>query len=309
MTERFAAIDLGSNSFRLEAGHFIGRRFISEKYIKETVRLAGGLTVEGALSKKIQEKALIALYGFSMVIKGMDPDCVKAVGTQALRCATNAANFIGQAEKVLGHRIEIISGQEEGRLVFKGCACTLPPSSETRLVIDIGGASTELVLGRGGNVLRSDSFPLGSVNMSARFFGDGLLSEERFCQAMACARRIFDPEAHRFGRPLWDHAYGSAGTIGAVELLARSENWGSAISEEVLAHALRAFSEAGCVTRLNFRGLKPDRRDIIPGGLAILCALFKSLGLQRLETAAGSLRYGLLFELLENWQSMHKQNV
>ena len=299
MTQQFAAIDLGSNSFRLEIGHFEGGRFVSDRYSKETVRLAAGFDASGNFTPRIQEKALISLSNFSLALRGFAAHQVRAVGTQALREAKNARLFLEKAERALGFPIRIISGAEEAGLVFKGCVSSLPKVPERRLVIDIGGASTELALGEGTRPEATTSFPIGSVNMTARFFGDGTITEERLSQAVAYAKSVFEPAAATYGRALWENAYGSAGTIGAILLVARTENWGPVISEEVLARALRAFAEAGSIGSLNLRGLKADRRDIIAGGLATLCALFKTFGVRELKTTSGSLRSGLFHEMLE----------
>lgn len=305
MTEQFAAIDLGSNSFRLEIGHFERGRFVSDRYTKETVRLAAGFDAGGRLTPRIQEKALIALSNFGLAIRGLGPGRVRAVGTEALREAKNSAEFLARAERVLGCPIRVISGAEEAGLVFKGCVSTLPGTPERRLVIDIGGASTELALGEGRALERACSFPIGSVNTTARFFADGCITEERFAEAIAHAKSVIAPAAGLYGHAHWHNAYGSAGTIGAILLVARTENWGPLISEEVLARALRAFAEAKSVSALSLRGLKADRRDIIAGGLAILCALFKTLRIEELKTASGSLRTGLFCEILENQPKDH----
>lgn len=305
MNQQFAAIDLGSNSFRLEIGHFEHRRFISDFYSKETVRLAAGFDPEGNFTPKIQEKALISLSNFALAIKSLPEGNIRVVGTQALREARNASIFLKRAERALGHPIQIISGAKEAELVFKGCASTLPQIPERRLVIDIGGASTELALGKCRKVMAAQSFSIGSVNMTNRFFGDGVINEARLAQAVNYAKDIFSPVSAKYGHDHWDNAYGSAGTIGAILLAAKTENWGPVICEEVLARALRAFAEAGRISELNLRGLKPDRRDILAGGLATLCALFKSFGVQELKTAGGSLRTGLFCEIYEGLVNIH----
>ena len=163
------AVDLGSNSFRVEIGRLEGDSIHTQNYLKETVRLAGGFDDKGALTPEIQARALAALARFNERLAGLPSTQVRAVGTQAMRVATNAADFLKKAEETLGYRIDILSGHEEARLVFKGCAHTLPLSDKRRLVVDIGGASTEIIIGKGLEAQRYESFRMGCVNTSASF--------------------------------------------------------------------------------------------------------------------------------------------
>ena len=163
------AVDLGSNSFRVEIGRVEGERIVTQSYWKETVRLAGGFDKSGALTPEIQARALAALARFNERLAGLPPERVRAVGTQAMRVATNAQDFLRKAQNVLGYPIDILSGHEEARLVFKGCAQTLPPSDKRRLVVDIGGASTEMIIGQGLDAKRYESYRIGCVNTSIRF--------------------------------------------------------------------------------------------------------------------------------------------
>ena len=157
------AVDLGSNSFRVEIGRLEGDSIHTQNYLKETVRLAGGFDDKGALTPEIQARALAALARFNERLAGLPSTQVRAVGTQAMRVATNAADFLKKAEETLGYRIDILSGHEEARLVFKGCAHTLPLSDKRRLVVDIGGASTEIIIGKGLEAQRYESFRMGCV--------------------------------------------------------------------------------------------------------------------------------------------------
>ena len=210
------AVDLGSNSFRVEIGRVEDYRITTESYWKETVRLAGGIDEHGAFTPEIQERALSALRRFREKLEGIDPQNIRAVGTQALRVATNSADFLPRAEEALGHPIEIIAGREEARLVFSGCAHTLPPSSEKRLVVDIGGASTELIIGCGFIAKECESFHVGCVNTSRAYFPDGKITANALKQAQLSAQAEFEEAHQEFSFRNWDAAYGSAGTIGAV---------------------------------------------------------------------------------------------
>lgn len=299
MSEKLAVIDLGSNSFRLEAGRFEGKRFVSERYVKETVRLAAGLGPDGCLTQEIQEKALGSLRLFARVLAEMKPESVRAVGTQALRAAANAPEFLRMAEPVLGVPIRIISGEEEARLSFEGCAKSLSPRPDGPiLVIDVGGASTELSVGLPGRIASAASFPVGCVNTTLRFFREGTLSREAFDAAVKHASALFLKSGAMFSSEKWTAAYGSAGTISAIHSVASAEGWGSGpITKGILCSALDAFVRAVHTDRLRLAGLRPDRREIIAGGLAVLVALFQSLGIEELRLASGSLRTGLFFEM------------
>ena len=200
------AVDLGSNSFRVEIGRVDGDRIITESYWKETVRLAGGLDANGAFTPECQERALSALRRFREKLEGIPAANIRAVGTQALRVAKNSAEFLPKAEEALGHPIEIIAGREEARLVFSGCAHTLPPSNEKRLVVDIGGASTELIVGCGFIAKECESFHVGCVNTSLEFFPDGKITARALKNAQLAAQAEFE-EAHQiFSQRNWDAA-------------------------------------------------------------------------------------------------------
>ena len=177
------AVDLGSNSFRVEIGRVEDYRITTESYWKETVRLAGGIDANDAFTPEIQERALATLRRFREKLENIPPQNIRAVGTQALRTATNAADFLPKAEEALGHPIEIIAGREEARLVCSGCAHALPPSSEKRFVVDIGGASTELIIGCGFIAKECESFHVGCVNTSLAFFPDGKITASALKQA------------------------------------------------------------------------------------------------------------------------------
>ncbi len=300
MTEEMllAAVDLGSNSFRVEIGRVIDNRIVTQNYWKETIRLAAGFEANGALSEEVMSRAEACLLRFNERIGGLPASRVRAVGTQAFREATNASEFLARAERALGYPIDILSGHEEARLVFKGCVSSLPASDGRRLVVDIGGASTEFVLGKGQTAERFESFHVGCVNTSLRFFSDGVLSEERFKRAVVACSAEFEEVIRVFGRGQFDEAYGSAGTFGAVAELSLAL-WGT--EEVTLEHLLavkRQLLKFKHIADIDFPGLKPDRRDVIAGGLAVLIAVFTTLGIERMRVAPGALRVGLLHDLL-----------
>lgn len=295
---RLAAIDLGSNSFRLEIAHVEGDQIVSENSWKETVRLAGGIDREGNLTLAKQEQALQALARIAEKLDGFPRNHVRAVGTQTLRAAKNSDQFIEKAEKVLNCKIEILRGKEEARLVYEGCSYALPASDKRRLIIDIGGGSTECIVGIGHRPMVADSFHVGCVNTSVRFFDGGRISPDRILRAQLAAEAEFagniDPLL-RFG---WDEAYGSSGTAAAVSqvLLTQGISDGT-ITREGLEAIKREVLSSGKVSDIVVAGLKEDRREVIAGGLAVLLAVFNKFGIKSMKPVGGALRYGILHDL------------
>ncbi len=294
-----AAVDLGSNSFRVEIGQVHGERIVTQSCWKETVRLAGGVDSAGALTPEIQEKALGALARFRERLADMPADRVRAVGTQTMRSAANSQEFLKRAEAALGYEIDILSGHEEARLVFKGCARTLPPSGQRRLVVDIGGASTELIIGRGLEADRCESFHIGCVNTSMRFFSDGRITAKTLGKAITACRAALEESIARFGAGNYDEAYGSAGTFGAVSGVCAALGWSDGeIRPEHLERLKKLLLEAKDISSIRIEGLKEDRREVIAGGIAVLAAVFDTLSIASMRPASGALRVGLLYDLL-----------
>jgi exopolyphosphatase/guanosine-5'-triphosphate,3'-diphosphate pyrophosphatase len=218
-------VDLGSNSFRLEIGRVEGTHIARQGYWKETVRLAAGLDDNNKLSKKSIEIAVDTLARMNERLRGMKGEHVRAVGTQTLRQARNLDQFLLEAQHALGFPIEVISGREEARLVFEGCMHTLPTSAARRFVVDIGGASTELIVGRGFAADSAESFKVGCVNTSLRFFKDGRIDRSSLKKAQVAAAAELEEAVSVFSRANWDEAYGSSGTVGAVSEILRAQGW------------------------------------------------------------------------------------
>jgi exopolyphosphatase/guanosine-5'-triphosphate,3'-diphosphate pyrophosphatase len=294
-----AAIDLGSNSFRLEIGQAQGSHIARSGYWKETVRLAAGLAPDGRLSRRAIDQACTCLARMNERLGGMDAAQVRAVGTQTLRQAVNADQFLAEAQRVLGYPIEIISGREEARLVFEGCTRTLPPSRRRRLVVDIGGASTEVIAGRGFTPAHAESFKIGCVGTTLRFFPEGRIDRVSLRRAqVACAAELEEAQDafHRYG---WDEAYGSSGTIGAAALILRSQGWADGnVTASGLARLRQALLDFGEVRRVQFEGIKTERAEVLVGGIAALSAIFDTFGIEEMRPAKGALRAGLLYDLL-----------
>jgi exopolyphosphatase/guanosine-5'-triphosphate,3'-diphosphate pyrophosphatase len=294
-----ASIDMGSNSFRLEIGRCTGNRYRRIDYLKETVRLGAGLDQNGRLSDEAAQRGLACLARFRQRLDGIAPAQLRAVATQTLREATNRDEFLHLAGATLSHPIEVISGREEARLIYKGVA-RLQPGEAPRLVIDIGGRSTEMILGHAANVIRAESFRVGSVSLSMQFFPDGRYSAAAFQAAQVATGAELEEALVPFARQHWRDALGSSGTAGAVSDLLRANGvTDGRITPEALRWCMRACLEAGSADRLQLPGLKPERRAVLGGGLAILYTLATHFEIDCLLPARGALRQGVIFDLEE----------
>jgi exopolyphosphatase / guanosine-5'-triphosphate,3'-diphosphate pyrophosphatase len=294
-----AAVDLGSNSFRLEIGQLTEGRYRRIDYLKETVRLGAGLDADGRLTDEAAARGLKCLQGFAARLAVVDPARVRAVATQTLREARNRDDFLARAQKALGHPVEVISGREEARLIHAGVA-RLQPSDEPRLVVDIGGRSTEMILGQGTTALAAESFAVGCVSLSMRFFGDGRFTAQAFRDAQVAAGAAFEEAADTFARSRWREALGSSGTAGAIsQVLAAAGVTDGTITPAGLAWCVERCLEAGRADKLRLPGLKADRAAVVGGGLAILSALAADFGIDALAPARGALRQGVIFDLAE----------
>lgn len=296
----FAAVDLGSNSFRLEIGRLENGRLRRIDYLKETVRQGSGLDAEHHLSSEAMARGWACLARFGERLANWPAAQVRAVATQTLREARNREVFLERGQRLLGHPIEVIAGREEARLIYLGVTHTLPESHERRLVIDIGGRSTELILGQGHQPQWLQSYPLGSVSWSMRYFPNGRWSRTALRSAEVAAQAVLDEALSHCPRSRWDRAYGCSGTVGAVADVLQTQGWPAAtISAQGLDWLQAQLLEAGSPERLRLPGLKDDRRVVMAGGLAVLRAVFERMQIDTLHLSAGALRHGALFDLLE----------
>jgi len=294
-----AAVDLGSNSFRLEIGRYENGQIQRVDYLKETVRQGGDLDEERNLKPEAIERGLKCLARFGETLKGLPKHHVRAVATQTLREARNRDVFLKLAKKALGYEVEIISGVEEARLIYQGVSRLLPQSDERRLVIDVGGRSTEFILGQHLNAETTDSLRVGSVAWSLKYFADGIFSEKNFQRAEIASESFLDAVADIYQRQYWDVAYGASGTVGAVaDILGCAGFEESRITREGLAWLRHQLIKARTVDKLELTGLKEDRKSVIAGGLSILIGIFDLLKLDRLMVAKGALRHGLLYDMI-----------
>ena len=290
---------MGSNSFRLEIGQLIDGRYRRLDYLKETVRLGAGLDTNGLLTDEAAQRGMTCLARFAQRLKGFDAAQVRAVATQTLREARNRDDFLARAQTTLGFPIEVISGREEARLIYAGVA-RLQPSEVPRLVVDIGGRSTEMIIGQGRKPLRAESFQVGSVSLSLKYFSSGRFTETAFRQAQIAAGAELEEALEPFAATHWREALGSSGTVGAVsQLLAASGITDGTITPEGLRWLMEQCLRAGRIDKLALPGLKEDRRAVIAGGIAILYTLATHFGITELLPARGALRQGVLFDLDE----------
>ena len=294
-----AVVDMGSNSFRLELGRVEGDQIFRLDTWRETLRLGAALDDDGRITPRAQRAALACLARFGERLRGLHPSAVRAVATNTFRVAANAAEFLGKAEAALGFPIDIISGHEEARLIYLGVAHVLPPSPEPRLVIDIGGGSTELIIGRGLDPERLESLKMGCVSYTKRFFADGQLRADAFLAAETDARAEVEAIAREFGPERWREAYASSGTaLALAEILEQNGLSSGGITLQGLMRLRKRMVGAGHVRRLRLAGLKPERAPVLAGGLAIMAAALDELDVPRINPVGGAMRLGVLYDLL-----------
>lgn len=293
-----AAVDLGSNSFRLEIGRYEHTQIQRTEYLKETVRLGGGLDEARNLTAQAMQRGWDCLARFAERLAGFRKPQVRAVATQTLREARNREVFLQRASQILGFPIDVISGREEARLIYRGVANLLPQSAERRLVIDIGGRSTELILGQQFDARVVESYRVGSVAWSMKYFSQGDFTEGAFERAEVAAKAVLDEAQVAYDPANWDVAYGSSGTIGAVcDILAAAGGTAGLINRDGLDWLRGRMLLARHADRIRLDGLKEDRRAVIGGGISVLLALFDLLEIDEMRAAQGALRHGVLYDL------------
>ncbi|MES2018454.1 MAG: Ppx/GppA phosphatase family protein [Pseudomonadota bacterium] len=294
----YAAVDLGSNSFRLHVGRHDGESIRVLKSMREPIRLAAGLDAKGNLTDAAMQSALACLRNFKDVLGAQRLDAVRVVATSTLRVARNSAAFLPAAEQAIGYPIEIISGEEEGRLIYMGVANAIAAPGERRLVIDIGGGSTELILGRGSEIERVESFSIGTVKQSLSFFVGGRIDAASYEAAILSARSQFEDAAPPYQSQNWHTGYGSSGTVRAIaEIIARNKLGDGLLSPSGLEALKQCFIGYGQVALIDMPGLRPERAGTIIGGLAILIALVRELGIAAITPVEAGLRMGVMWDL------------
>ncbi|MDF3020278.1 MAG: exopolyphosphatase / guanosine-5-triphosphate,3-diphosphate pyrophosphatase [Steroidobacteraceae bacterium] len=267
--------------------------------LREMVRLGAGLESDGRLNKEVGARALACLERFGQRLRDMRPDSVRVAGTNVFRRAKRAQAFIERAREAIGHPIEIVSGIEEARLIYSGVAHTMPAGAGRRLVCDIGGGSTEIIIGEGLQPLELESLQMGCVRLSEEFFADGRLSPKRMQRCRVAARQAIEPYQSSFRRRGWDEAVGSSGTVRAIgDGIRELDPNAMEISAEGLDGIIRMLGEIEHIRDLNLQAVTDERKLSFAGGVAILAELFEQLRLERMKVADGAMREGLLYDLL-----------
>jgi exopolyphosphatase/guanosine-5'-triphosphate,3'-diphosphate pyrophosphatase len=303
----YAAVDLGSNSFHMIVASYDNQRIRIIDRIKKMIQLASGLDKNDNLTEASMLRALECLEEFGQRIREIPQDNVRVVGTNTLRQANNGARFIARARKALGHPIEIIAGLEEARLIYLGVAHSVYDNTSKRLVIDIGGGSTELIIGKGFSTHKMESHYMGCVNMSRRFFASGVVSASNMQNAILAVRQELESIEGSFKKTGWQKAIGSSGTILAINSIIRNKGWGrNGITRTALLRLKQEVIKAGNMKKLSLPGLSAGRKPVFAGGLAILCGIFEAFEIRQLDVSDGALREGLLHDLIGR---LHKQDI
>jgi exopolyphosphatase/guanosine-5'-triphosphate,3'-diphosphate pyrophosphatase len=297
--DTLAAVDLGSNSFHLQIGRVVDHQIYPLDSVREVVRLGAGLTAEKRIDRATQAKALEAIAKFGERLRGFPRPAVRAVGTNALRVAKNSPQFLREARAALGFPIEVISGREEARLIYLGVAHALPVTAQRRLVVDIGGGSTEFIIGTGFEPQLTESLYMGCVSFSLKYFPDGRVDKSRMKAAELAARQELAALVHDYRKAGWEQAVGSSGTARAIENILRENGYAvEGLTRDGLDRLRGLLIKHESADPDRIAGLRPNRAPVLPGGLAIMIAAFDALGLESMKVSDGALRHGVLYDLL-----------
>ena len=294
-----AAVDLGSNSFHMVVARYTHGQLVILDRLREMVRLGAGIEADGRLNKDVAARALACLERFGQRLRDMRPDSVRVVGTNALRRARRKEAFVERAREALGHPIEIVSGIEEARLIYSGVSHTMPAGPGRRLVCDIGGGSTEIIIGEGLQPLEMESLQMGCVRLSEEFFAEGRLSQKRMQRARVAARQAIEPYQAAFRRRGFDESVGSSGTVRAIGDSIRELDPATVdIGADGLERIIYELSKLEHIRDLKLNSVTDDRKLSFAGGVAILSEVFEQLGIESMRVADGAMREGLLYDLL-----------
>lgn len=303
--DTLAAVDLGSNSFHLIVARFQQGQLHVVDRLREPVRLAAGLDARQRLEPDARERALACLERFGQRLRSLPSRNVRIVGTNTLRKAQSTGRFLREAQEAIGHPIEIISGVEEARLIYLGVSHSLPDEGGRRLVVDIGGGSTELIAGEGFEALSLESLYMGCVSFSERYFPGGRITREGWRAAEIAARLELRPVKNRFRRMGWESAAGASGTVRAIRQVLMANGWcQEGICREGLEKLRKLLQQADGMAGLDLPGLQEERKPVFPGGVAILYAIFETLKIEHMRVSDGALREGLLYDALGRIQQV-----
>ena len=297
--EKVAAVDLGSNSFHMIVCNITDGKLQTIDRLKEMVRLASGLGENNYLDEPTQQRALACLERFGQRINKFPANSVRIVGTNTLRTAKNAHQFLHLAEKALGHPIHIIAGIEEARLIYQGVAHSLASNAKQRFVMDIGGGSTEYIIGADDQPQKKESLHMGCVSVSNRFFKDGHLSPVAFAQATLFAEQKLEPIQKKFRSRHWDEAIGASGSLRSIDKVLKASKWSNnGITRKGLERLVKHINQCAHINDLDLPDLDEERLPVFVGGVAIIYATFKNLGIEQMSVSDGALREGLVYDLL-----------
>ncbi|NOZ54024.1 MAG: Ppx/GppA family phosphatase [Gammaproteobacteria bacterium] len=295
----YAAIDLGSNSFHMIVVQIQEQDIHVIDRLRVMVRLSAGLDESKRLNDRSQAIALDCLQQFSERLLEIPKGNIRAVGTNTLRTAINSVQFLQKAEKCLGHCIEIISGMEEARLIYLGVSYNLPVAKEHRLVIDIGGGSTEVIIGEGVEPMCMESLYMGCVSSTNKYFSNGNITNKAMEKAEIAARVELEPIERVFRNVGWSQVLGASGTIKAVSQVISQAGWcDHGISYNALKKLIKHLIEVKHVDNIKLKGLSADRTPVFVGGVAILWGIFKAFNIDHLDISEGAVREGVIHDLL-----------
>ncbi|MCG3745708.1 exopolyphosphatase [Vibrio cincinnatiensis] len=302
VSREIAAIDLGSNSFHMVVAKVVEQDLQLISRHKQRVRLAAGLDEQKNLDHAAMERGLECLAMFAERLQGFTSDNVRIAATHTLRQANNAHLFLQRARDVIPFPIEIIPGSEEARLIYLGVAHT-QPQADSMLVVDIGGGSTELVIGQGFEAELVNSKQMGCVSYTERFFANGKLSKKKFAQAILAAEQKLESIASQYRKKGWQMAFGSSGTVKAInEVLVGLGEDNGLITQERLCKLTEKLCEWDCIDEIQLEGLTEDRKPVFAAGVAILSAIFSALKIKEMHFSDGALREGLLYEMEDRFK-------
>jgi exopolyphosphatase / guanosine-5'-triphosphate,3'-diphosphate pyrophosphatase len=294
-----AAVDLGSNSFHMVVARYSHGQLVILDRLREMVRLGAGLEADGRLNKEVAARALACLERFGQRLRDMRPDSVRVVGTNVFRRAKRKEAFIERAREAIGHPIEIVSGIEEARLIYSGVSHTMPAGPGRRLVCDIGGGSTEIIIGEGLQPLELESLQMGCVRLSEDYFADGRVSQKRMQRCRVAARQAIEPYQAAFRRRGWDEAVGSSGTVRAIgDCIRELDPAATDIGADGLERIIHELGKIEHIRDLKLASVTEDRKLSFAGGVAILAEVFEQLGIESMKVSDGAMREGLLYDLL-----------
>lgn len=299
-TPTIAAVDLGSNSFHMIVAEERQGQLVILDRIKEMVRLAAGLDQDGNLSAEVEQRALACLQRFGQRLRNLSSVSVSAVGTNTLRRTRNADVFLQRAEAELGHPIEIVSGIEEARLIYQGVAHSFEPDHKNRLVVDIGGGSTELIIGENFQPILMESLEMGCITLTRKYFADGKITGKRINSARVHVLQQMRAVRHAFRNRGWKVVIGSSGTIRSVEAVVRALSLSKqdGVTFVALQLVLEKLKQFDAIDDIKLNGLNEDRVPVFLGGVIVLSGVCEALGIKQMQVSDGALREGLLYQLM-----------